>query len=260
MDKVGINKARGLYYNMLANFFVVPSDIKRYSELISLVKLLKQNALDPSSSKALENILQKLDESSNVALMQEYDDIFHSPVTKNIRLTASFYDEGYESGKKRVEMINFVAKTKIRRNEKDFFDYEDSVGFIFSFLAQLCDLVAQGQSEYENTIHCVFKEILNDFVDEFGASLYGHESANIYKDLMVVLHSFMEFERLFLSVSKPHKKEKIDKEEKTEDISEEERARRAKNKALRAKGPKKQDEEEACSIDMHYDVETDIDI
>ncbi len=259
MDKVQINKARALYYNMLANFFVVPSDVKRYSQLVGLIKILEQNPLDPSSGKALNGILSKLDETSNVALMQEYDDIFHSPVTKNIRLTASFYDEGFESGKKRVEMINFVAKTKIRRNEKEFFDYEDSVGFIFSFLSELCDLVANGQNQYENTIHCVFKEILNDFVDEFGASLYSHESANIYKDLMIVLHSFMEFERLFLGVSKPNKKEKIDKKEKVENISEEEKQRRARNKALREKGPKKEDEE-VCPVDMHYDVESDIDV
>ena len=34
------------------------------------------------------------------------------------------------------------------------------------------------------------------------------KKANIYKELMVVLHSFIEFERLYLEVTKPLKKEK----------------------------------------------------
>ncbi len=256
MNNNQIHKARALYYNMFANFFVVPSDVKKYSELIKLIKLIKQNPLDASFNEALEYILNSLHEHSNKVLMQEYDDIFHSPVTKNIPQSASFYDEGYESGRKRVEMINFVAKTKLRRDEKNFYDYEDSVGFIFSFLAKLCDEVALGKSEYENTIHCVFKEILNDFIDEFAKNLYAHESAKIYKNLMVVLHSFIEFERLFLGVSKPNKKEKIIKKENKEEISEEEKQRRARNKELRKKGAKK--EQEVCAIDIAYDVEDDI--
>ncbi len=261
MQDKSIHKARALHYHLFANFFVVPSDIKRYSELVSLLKLLMQNPLDENSKKAYEQILTYLDESSNVALMQEFDDIFNSPITKNVPQSASFYDEGYESGKKRVEMINFVAKTKIRRDETKFYDYEDSVGFIFSFLAKLCDLVVDGHSEYENTIHCVFKEILNEFVDEFASALFEHESSKIYKQLMVSLHSFVEFERLFLGVSKPSKKKKIEKKEKVEEISEEERARRARNKELRKQGPKKEvQEEEMCSLDVHFDVETDIDV
>jgi hypothetical protein len=59
---------------------------------------------------------------------------------------------------------------------------------------------------------------------------------------MVVLHSFIEFERLYLEVTKPVAKERIKKQETPETISEEEQIRRAKNKALRELGPKKQEE------------------
>ncbi len=253
-----INKARALYYNFFANFFVIPSEPAKYSRLVELVKIIKQNPLDASSNDALKKILKKLDSTSNKTLMQEYDDIFHSPVTKNVAQSASYYDEGYESGKKRVEMINLIAKTKIRRNEKDFYDYEDSIGFIFSFLSELCELVAQGQEEYKETIELVFIQILNEFVDEFAKNLYEHESADIYRDLMVILHSYIAFERLFLGVSKPNKKEEYDKREKIEDISEEEKQRRALNKELKKQGAKQEDE--PCSLDVHYDVETDIEV
>ena len=258
-DKQAINKARALYYNLFANFFVLAKDMNGYLEVRSLINLLKENPLDAESGKSLERIYELLDPTSNVLMNQEFDDMFHNPTTAKVRQTASFYDEGIESGKKRSEMINFVAKTKIRRNEKEFFEYEDSIGFIFSIMAELSDLIAQGDKSYENTVHCIFDQILNDFVEEFAAQVYEHPTANIYKELMVVLHSFVAFERMFLDVAKPaprDKSEAVASCDVEEEISEAEKARRAKNKELRKKGPKKEDNVEPA--DMAYDVETDV--
>lgn len=256
-DNQAVNKARALYYNLFANFFVSSKELGNYLELVSLVNLLKENPLDASSGEALVNISKALDPTSNVLLLQEFDDLFHNPTTKKVRQTASYYDEGVESGKKRVEMIQFVAKTKIRRDEKAYFEYEDSVGFIFSLMAELTDLVAQDEKEYENTVHCIFAQIMNDFIDEFAKDIYEHESASIYKDLMVVLHSFVAFERLYLEVSKPSPKVREKKEVACDAISDEEMERRARNKAMKALGPKnKQDQEEPK--DMAYDVEDEI--
>ncbi len=239
-DNQTINKARALYYNFFANFFVLSSKSENYFELIRLLNILKENPLDESSADALNNISNLLDSSSNVALIKEFDDLFHNPLNKKIRQTASFYDEGVESGKKRVEMIDFVAKTKLRRDENSYFEYEDSVGFIFSLMAELSNFLANDQKEYENTVHCIFAQILNGFIDDFAKDIYEHDKSNIYKELMIVLHSFVEFERLYLEVSKPAKKEKIIKKQGDDwgDISDEERQRREKNRALKALGPK----------------------
>ena len=239
-DNQTINKARALYYNFIANFFVLSSKSENYFELIRLLNILKENPLDESSANALNSISNLLDSSSNVALLKEFDDLFHNPLNKKIRQTASFYDEGVESGRKRVEMIDFVAKTKLRRDENSYFEYEDSVGFIFSLMAELSNQVASGEKEYENTVHCIFAQILNEFIDEFAKDIYEHDKSNIYKELMVVLHSFVEFERLYLEVSKPAKKEKIIKKQGDDwgNISDEERQRRERNKALKALGPK----------------------
>lgn len=255
-NKAVINKARALYYNLFANFFVASADTLNYIELIKLINILKDNSLDQSCAEALESISKRLDPSSNVALLQEYDELFHNPETKKIRLTASFYDEGVESGKKRLEMINFVAKTKLRRDEKKFYEYEDSIGFIFSLMAELTDLISQGEEVYENTVHCIFAQILNEFVDDVAKELYEHESAENFKDLMVVLHAFVEFERLYLEVSKPAPRVTIEKDKscEVEEISDEEKQRRAKNKLLRAMGPKKEQE----PTDIAYDVESEI--
>ncbi len=239
-DNQTINKARALYYNFIANFFVLSSKSENYFELIRLLNILKENPLDESSANALNSISNLLDSSSNVALLKEFDDLFHNPLNKKIRQTASFYDEGVESGRKRVEMIEFVAKTKLRRDENSYFEYEDSVGFIFSLMAELSNQVASGEKEYENTVHCIFAQILNNFIDEFAKDIYENDKANIYRELMVVLHTFIEFERLYLEVPKPVKKEKVVKKQGDDwgDISDEERQRREKNRALKALGPK----------------------
>jgi two-component SAPR family response regulator len=67
-DNQAINKARALYYNLFANFFVESSKSENYFELLRLIRILKENPLDETSGEALENILALLDPTSNVAL------------------------------------------------------------------------------------------------------------------------------------------------------------------------------------------------
>lgn len=257
MTDVNINKARALYYGLFSRFFVFSTDINRYYELINLVDTLKENALDASTAEAFENIRAVLKSDSNVKLMKEFDDIFHNPQTATIRTTASFYDEQVESGKKRVEMQNFLAKTKIRRDEKKYSDYEDHVGFIFTVLSELCELQAQGQAEYNNTVHCIFAQILNEFIDEFAKEVYEHQSADIFKNLIVILKAFVQFERIYLEVSAPEQTVRTVATPAAEEISDEEKARRARNKAMKANGPKK-GQDESCPVHVAYDVEDGI--
>lgn len=252
-----INRARHLYYTLFANFFVPPEQFEKYLELRELINLLRKNPLDVESGNALEKLYELLDGSSNFKMLEEFNDMFYNPTTPSVHHTASFYDEGFESGKKRVEMVNFVAKTKLRRDEQNYLDYEDSIGFILSLMGELTDEIANGNSEYENTVHCIFEQILNPFIDLFAKEIYEYPLDNkIYKELMVVVHSFVEFERLYLDVSKPIAKQVEEKQSCNveDEISEEEKQRRARNKALKSLGPKKDKE----PTDIAYDVETDL--
>lgn len=255
MKDKNINKARALYYAMFSRFFVFTTDTKRYFELIEIINLLKQNPLDSTTKDAFEKLSFSLKLDSNIDFMNEFDDIFHSPEKKTIRTTASYYHENVESGRKRVEMQKFLGKTRIRRDEKKYSDYEDHIGFIFTILSELCELEYEGHSEYENTIHCIFAQILNEFVDDFAKELYEHESANIFKNVVVLLKAFIEFERIYLEVSKPTFVKKTKTLEVVNEISDEEKARRARNKAMKANGPKNKQEEK---VFITYDVEGDI--
>ncbi|MGM0622568.1 MAG: TorD/DmsD family molecular chaperone [Campylobacterota bacterium] len=235
-QEIEIDGARAVYYNLFANFFVLDSDPKSYFMILNIIDSLKQNPLDRSSEVAFTSLVTKLDNSSNEKLVLEFDEIFYAPTSANIKMSASFYDEGVENANMRLQMLDFLAKTDIRRDEKHFAEYEDNIGFIFAFLAQM---IQKQSDEYKNLTHCVFEQVLNEFVDDFAKEVYEHPNADIYKDVITLLHSFIEFERLYLEVGKPKEKEKAPIARSECAISEQELERRARNKALKAKGPKK---------------------
>lgn len=250
-----LNRARAVYYGVFSRFFIYGTDVNEYFFLRDTLKTLSDNPIDATSKKALDEILNSLDSTSNVALLAEFDDIFHNPTTSTIRTSASFYDEGVESGKKRVEMQQFLGKTKIRRNEESFSEYEDHFGFVFTVMSELSNLIADKEESYTTLSHCIFTEILNPYIDEFIGELYNHESGNIFKNVAILLNSFITFERAFLEVNAPVQEEKIAAPAPMEEeISQEERERRARNKAAKMKDQVNQ----ACALESDYDVEQDI--
>lgn len=234
MDRKSVNPARSLYYGFFSKMLVFTTREDRFDGLKEALDVMIVNALDENSQEALKEIKEFISAGGYEYLVREYDEIFHNPESPVVRTTASFYHEGVESGRKRVEVKNFLGKTRIRRNEKEFKENEDSVGFLVTFMHELIELIIKGENSYESLQHCVFVEIINEFFDEFIEELYNHPKANAYKSVAVVLNAFLEFERLYFDVTKPAMKEKVVKEaEPCEFISDEEAQRRAINRAKR---------------------------
>ena len=125
LNKESVNKARSLYYGFLSKLFVFTTSNDRYQGVLQALDVMIENPIDENSHEALKEIKLFITEMGENALVQEYDDIFHNPSYKVVRNTASYYDEGVESGKKRVEVINFLAKTRIRKNEASFKENEE---------------------------------------------------------------------------------------------------------------------------------------
>ena len=233
LNKESVNKARSLYYGFLSKLFVFTTSPRRYEGLAEALEVMAQNPLDENSGEALREIQLFLAHNGESAFIQEYDDVFHNPSYKVVRNTASYYAEGVESGKKHLEVKNFLAKTKIRRNEKYFKENEDSVGFIFTFMHELIELIMNEQKEYDSLQHCLYTEVINPFIDEFIVKVYEHPMARIYKSVAIVLNAFMAFERLYFDVAKPPLKEvgRVQKTQPLEMVSGAEAKRRAENKA-----------------------------
>ena len=235
MNKESVNPARSLYYGFFSKMLVFSESEDRFDGLKEALDVMISNPMDENSAEALKEIKEFLHLGGVDALVNEYDDIFHNPESKVVRNTASFYDEQVESGKKRLEVKNFLAKTKIRRDEKNFKESEDSVGFLVTFMHELAELIINGEKSYETLQHCLFAEIINEFIGEYIEALYENEKSNAYKSVAVVLNAFIEFERLYFDVTKPAAKEKIvKKQEPCEFISDEEAARRKRNREAKA--------------------------
>lgn len=236
INKASVNKARSLYYGFLSKMFVFTTRSDRYLGIQEALEVMIQNPIDENSGEALKEIQAFLETNTQNAFIQEYDDIFHNPAYKVVRNTASYYDEGVESGHQRLAVKNFLAKTKIRRDENHFKENEDSVGFIFTFMHELIELIMQDQKEYENIQHCLFTEVINPFVDEFVINVYEHPMSKAYKSIAIVLNAFIAFERMYFEVAKPPFKEKVRVQKPVEVISGAEAKRRAENKAKKMAG------------------------
>ena len=236
MNRESVNNARSLYYGFLSKMFVFTTSVDRYKGVMEALDVMIENPIDENSGEALLEIKEFMLSLGEVAVIQEYDDIFHNPRFPVVRNTASYYDEGVESGHMRVDIINFLGKTKIRRDEQSYKENEDSVGFIFTFMHELVTLIVKGQKEYETLQHCMFNEVINSFVDEFIVRVYEHKMSKIYKSVVIVLNAFIAFERMYFEVAKPPLKEKNRVQKPVEPISPAEARRRAENKAKKAAG------------------------
>ncbi len=235
MNKKSLDPARSIYYGLMSKMFVFDVSEERFSGVSEALDILIQNPLDVNSGEALKEIKEFIEAYGYEGLSLEYDELFSNPDGEIIRDTASFYDEQIESGKKRVVVKNFLGKTKIRRDEKKFRDNEDSVGFLVTFMHELIELVMSSEEQYESVAHCLFEEVINEFIDEFIVNLYEHDKANAYKSLAIVFNAFVEFERLYYGLQKPKPKAKPKKEaESCEFISDTEAKRRAQNRLKKA--------------------------
>lgn len=235
IQKESVNKARSVYYAFLAKMFIFTTSPERYAGIKEVLETMIANPIDENSGEALKEI-QLFMREGEAAMIQEYDDIFHNPAFKVVRNTASYYDEGVESGHMRLAVKNFLAKTKIRRNEESFKENEDSVGFILTFMHELIELLLRGEKEYENLQHCLFVEVINPFIDEFIEKVYEHKMAKVYQSIAVVFNAFIGFERMYFEVAKPPKKETNRIQKPVEPISSAEARRRAENKAKKMAG------------------------
>ncbi|NLK67494.1 MAG: dehydrogenase [Campylobacteraceae bacterium] len=221
INKESVKDARQLYYSLLSRLFVFSYSDERFSGVKETMSVMATSPLDELSKDALEHVVDKFDTSK---LIEEYDDIFHAPPTP-VRVTISYYSEGYESGEAHAKVKKLLSKTKLRKDDSKYVENEDNFGFLFTLMSQFID--------DETLCTEIFTEFINPYVDEFIANVYTHDSSDVYKEIAIILRSFMEFERAYYGVSKPVDSKNI---QVYGGLSRSERARRELNKQKRSRG------------------------
>ncbi|AQW83103.1 TorD/DmsD family molecular chaperone [Campylobacter pinnipediorum] len=228
-DKNNILNARKIYYLLFSKLFVFNNKKDRYDSVFDILNTIKQSPLDETSSIGINNFLENFTDFN--ALADEYDDIFHAP-PRPLHNTFSYYEEGYSSGSSCVRVRKLLSKTNIRRDEKEFKENEDNVGFVFSLMFDFISYILDKDEKYEEFSKELFESTINPFIDEFILNLYNHQNSKSYKSICLILQSFIEFERLYYGINKPNYEN--EKNIKTQNgISRSEMIRREANKARR---------------------------
>lgn len=210
MDNISINKARATYYGLFSALVSFIENEDSYEKIYNTIDILSQNPLDEYSNNAFTSIKEFLEEKGYEGLKDENDSIFFSPSTAFIPLSASYYDECRDDGKKLIQMIDYVKQSKFRKNSTLYKDSEDNIGFILQFLNELIYSQLEEEKCSEIIIKEVFENILNNMIDDFIDQLYNHKSSNLYKHVAVLLTIFISVERSLLNITKPRKEKFVD--------------------------------------------------
>ncbi|PLY06207.1 MAG: hypothetical protein C0625_10315 [Arcobacter sp.] len=198
-----IDKARMVYYGLFSALLSFLETDEKYENIKDTIDYLSNNPLEEYSAEELSNMKEFLNIHSFTGLKDESNLVFYSPSTTYIPTTASYYNEARDDGKKRIEMYNYLAQSKFRRDESLYKESEDSICFVFNFMNKLIEDNLNGEKTSELLAKSVFENILNEMSDLFSSNLYNHESADFYKDLALLLKVFIEFERHYYNLSKP---------------------------------------------------------
>ncbi len=205
MDRKAINKARIVYYGFFSSVFSFNLTQESYPVIKNLIALLVENPVDDETAEALGNIKSFLDDGGYEAIKAESDMLFFSPIEAFLPMTASFYHEGRDDGSMRLEMLDYVYASNYRRNTEEFKENEDHMEFIFLFMQRLIIDDLEGNPESSSLSQKVFTNILNNIIDEFASNLIHHAKSRFYRYVAVILHSFVQIERLLLGVEAPLK-------------------------------------------------------
>ena len=201
MNQNQINSARVVFYGLFASVFTYFETDKNFKALQNTVNVLSQNPLDPNSEKALLDMKSILDEKGFIALKDEANMVFYSPSTAYIPMSASYYCEARDDGKKRQEMIDLVNLSNFRRDSEKYKDNEDNIAFMFNFMHHLIQNTLDGDENSEKITRGVFERVINEIVDDFTNNVYKHEYSDFYKSMAIVLKVFIEFERQLYSLN-----------------------------------------------------------
>lgn len=189
-----INISRAYFYEFFAQPFLFKQE-QNFALWHKQAQILASNMLD-----------EGLDEDFKVLLGFDYDHfkaeqnaMFYDLSYVNVPLSASFYDEGRDDGRMKLQACELIRKSKFRKDEQCR-QSEDEFGFLFAFIASIV-------SDEANIAEQLFRFVLNPVIDEFIEKLSIHQNSHFYAHLARIMAVFFAHERAYLNVQAPMKKE-----------------------------------------------------
>lgn len=214
IDKTAINKARATYYGFFASLFPFSFGTEQCEHLDKTLDLLCLHPLDEQSERALNNMQRRLNTRGFAALKNENERLFFRPDTVSIPMTASYFNERRDDGRKRLQMIEYLHASSFRRNSVEFKEHEDHIEFILLFLQTMIIQELDGDTDANALSRAVFEDVLNEMIDPFIDQLLTHHHSSFYRQVALALQSFIDFERIFFEVGKPPRQSAVDQPRK----------------------------------------------
>lgn len=189
-----IDLSRKYFYEFFSKAFNFIND-EEFKVWYKQLVVLSKSPLDDSLKKDFDKLL----ESDFKKFYDEQNAVFFDFSYVNVPMSASFYDEGRDDGKMKLQACEIIRKTKFRKNE-NCKQSEDEFGFLFAFMASAM------QSDLK-AVEQLFRFILNPVIDEFIEKLQIHKNSNLYISIANIMKVFFANERAYLELNPPIKKE-----------------------------------------------------
>lgn len=123
----------------------------------------------------------------------------------NVPLNASFYDEGRDNGKKRVEAIAVLKNSDLRRNIEKCGESEDFIGFLFLMMSAFLRAQIKDEKNASQNAKDTFEHLINPCIDELCELLGAHKDSVIFKALARTIAEFVDIERAVYAIPAPQK-------------------------------------------------------
>lgn len=188
-----LNTARARYYEFLSFPLFWGQSEEDFEAFLAQARFLATAPITPENERDFKKIYNfewaKFQKEQNAVL---FDLSF-----VNVPQTASFFDEGRDDGKKRVEVINILKKAHLAIDAQLSEDY---IGLIFALASRLL-------GEQKAQLAGELFGVINGFADEFCEILREHDNSKFFTAYANILASFVTLEREFLSLAAPQKPE-----------------------------------------------------
>ncbi|WP_104733500.1 molecular chaperone TorD family protein [Helicobacter felis] len=192
--------ARALYYRLWHYMVVFVQEESVFNELKTLVNHLKNYPFDLESGRAWQELDSFLAQGLE-SFREEQNAVLFSPSYNFVPLSASYYLEGQDNGKKRLETIALLKQSGLRL-ESHTLPYptaEDDLAFLTlmmnAFLQQLLT-----DSAFFGLHEKLFKDFFHLFSDAFLEAISTHEKSVCYQNYAITLGAFIQHERLFFNL------------------------------------------------------------
>ncbi|WP_120955702.1 molecular chaperone TorD family protein [Helicobacter mehlei] len=193
--------ARAIYYRLWHYMVVFVQKEVIFNELKALANHLKDFPFDVSSAQAWQEFDTFLAQGLQ-AFEAEQNAVLFAPGEVFVPLSASYYLEGQDNGKKRLEAIALLKQSGLHIESYTITSpiAEDDLAFLTLMMNAFLQQLLEDQGFF--SLHeKLFKDFFHLFSDAFLEAISTHKKSVCYQSFAIILGAFIQHERLFFNLA-----------------------------------------------------------